>query len=78
MKYVAFSFGELVEIMAACERLGLFYVVQKDFQDTRKWFGQRERRMVYTLQVIEYREDESSESVDSGIESESETSSTNG
>ncbi|MGG3561611.1 hypothetical protein ABES03_08405 [Neobacillus rhizosphaerae] len=57
MTYEVASFQELIEIMASCERLGLFYVVQKDFQEREKWFGRTEQKLVYRLQVVQYVEE---------------------
>jgi hypothetical protein len=52
------SFPELIEIMASCERLGLFYVVQKDIIEVQKWFGRKaDSKIVYKLQVVQYVEE---------------------
>jgi hypothetical protein len=57
MYYEAKTFQELIEIMASCERLGLLYVVQKDFLQKEKWFGRKESQIVYRLQVVQYVEE---------------------
>jgi hypothetical protein len=54
MFYEVTRFQELIEIMASCERLGLFYVVQKDTLQKEKWFGKKSYEVVYRLQVVEY------------------------
>jgi hypothetical protein len=76
MFYETESFQELVEIMASCERLGLLYVVQKDFVETEKGFGFMRKtkvQTVYKLQVVQYVEEvEDNEEVSHRGQSESE------
>lgn len=75
MSYEVDNITELVELMASCERLGLFYIIQKDYQEQHKWFRQTERKIIYRLQVIEYVEGEPDEQDSSGNEGKSETGS---
>lgn len=68
MQYMATGFQELVEIMASCDRLGLYYIVQKDYEERNKWFGsKKETKVFWTIKVIQYSE----EVVEDGEETDS-------
>lgn len=70
MYYETKNFTELVQKMASCYELGLFYAVQKDFKEETKWFSNEKKRVpFYKLQIIEYEE----ESHETGRPSESES-----
>jgi hypothetical protein len=60
MRYETSNFEELIQYMASCERLGLFYVVQRDEIETKKsvmGFGKSKTVPVWRLQVIQYVEE---------------------
>jgi predicted glycosyltransferase len=50
-------FQEIVELMASCDRLGLMYVVQKEYVEKGKWFH-KSTEEIYKLQVVQYVEEE--------------------
>lgn len=59
MYYETKSFQELLEIMASCDRLGFFYVVQKDVSKKKKvgFWSKTVEEPIYKLQIIQYLEE---------------------
>lgn len=61
MYYETKSFEELVNKMASCENLGLYYVVQKDIVETQKkrlgFLPNTKYETLYKLQVVQYEEE---------------------
>lgn len=57
MYYETDNLQDLFEIMASCDRLGLFYVIQKDTKEKTKWFGTQMTELIYKLQVVQYTEE---------------------
>ncbi len=60
MYYETKSFEELVNKMASCENLGLYYVVQKDIVENQKkrlgFLPNTKYETLYKLQVVQYEE----------------------
>lgn len=65
MVYKTKFLQELIEYMASCDKLGLTYVIQKEYVTHEKWF-KKTVEPLYSLAVTQYVEEE-----DSSIEQDS-------
>lgn len=62
MYYETSNFEELIQYMASMEKLGLYYVIQRDTHEVRKgvmgFIKKPKVEPLWKLQVIQYKEEE--------------------